>query len=108
MTVNAIPSTEREVSINPSDMEMDSASTTQAHEQPNSSQGSSNHITTTTTKSDSIQYEPNNNGEENKENGNSVEINIHLIEETEQNRGTRVKRIHLRLILVLIFIISAH
>ena len=87
---------------------MKNTSNTPGHEQPNSSQGSSNDMTTKTTNSDLIQYEPNSNGEENKENGNSVEINIHLIEETEQIRGTSAQKIHLRRILVIICLIHAY
>ena len=111
MTVNAIPSTESEVTINPSDMEsydeMDSNSSTNSHEEPTSTQWSSKDMTTTT-KSNLIQYEPNGIGEQNKENGNSVEINIHLIEETEKSLGTTGKQIRSRLILIIICIISAY
>ena len=87
--------------------EMNSNSSTNSHEEPTTSQWSSKDMTTTT-KSNLIQYEPNGIGEQNKENGNSVEINIHLLEETEKSRGTTAKQIRLRLIIIFICMISAY
>ena len=87
--------------------EMNSNSSTNSHEEPTTSQWSSKDMTTTT-KSNLIQYEPNGIGEQNKENGNSVEINIHLLEETEKSRGTTAKQIRSRLIIIFICMISAY
>ena len=47
-------------------------------------------ITTSSSVDDSIAYDPNKNGENKNENGDSIQINIHLIEKTENNRSSNI------------------
>ena len=62
-------------------------------------------ITTSSSVDDSIAYDPNKNGENKNENGDSIQINIHLIEKTENNRSSNIQ-ISLQLFFISFFIIA--
>ena len=62
-------------------------------------------ITTSSSVDDSIAYDPNKNGENKNENGDSIQINIHLIEKTENNRSSNIQ-ISLQIFFISFFIIA--
>ena len=61
-------------------------------------------MTTSPSEDGSISYDPDNKGENKNENGDSIQINIHLIEKTENNRSSNIQ-ISLQLFLISFLII---
>ena len=106
MTFSTSSSTSNEASSNPAYNESyegtDSTSTTLAPNSTNPSKASTTHKTTTMKLSDLIQYDPNSNSGDNQENGNSVEINIHLMEEPQPDQAVKITKCHFCFISLLI------
>ena len=61
-------------------------------------------MTTSPSEDGSISYDPDNKGENKNENDDSIQINIHLIEKTENNRSSNIQ-ISLQLFLISFLII---
>ena len=47
---------------------------------------------TTSSQNNLVEYHPDHNEENHNENGDSIQINIHLIEETDNSRGTNIQK----------------